>query len=171
MGIPTHSIPVVLDMASSQVTFGGLMVAKQTGTEVNSAAVLDAQGHSTSDPLKVLDGGGMLPIAGHKGSGLAFIVELLAGALTGSMIGTAVKGGWGTTYILIDPALFRSLKDFKDDVQTAISELKSLPKADGVKEIYFAGEQSYQITQQNLAAGEIEVDEGLYQQLQEMDQS
>jgi LDH2 family malate/lactate/ureidoglycolate dehydrogenase len=168
VGVPTHDVPVILDMASSKVTFGDLIVAKQNKESIADNAAIDSEGNATVDPLQVLAGGGMLPIAGHKGSGLAFIIELLAGALTSSMIGNAVKGGWGTSYILINPAVFRPLKDFKDDVQLAIEELKGLPKADGVKEIYFAGEKSHRILQQSLAADEIEINDSLYKKLQEM---
>lgn len=168
VGVPTHDVPVILDMASSKITFGSLLVALNEKKQLPSGVTLDKDGQPTTDPLKAIQGGGILPIAEHKGSGLAFIVELLAGALTGSMIGTAVKGGWGTTYLLINPAIFRSLTDFKDDVKTAINELKSMPKADGVKEIYFAGEQSHLAREKNLAAGEIEVNESLFEQLQEL---
>lgn len=168
VGIPTHDVPVILDMASSKVTFGDLLVAKHEGRKIAADTSLDSEGNPTNDPLKVLAGGGMLPIAAHKGSGLAFIIELLAGALTGSMIGNDVKGGWGTSYILINPAIFRSLKDFKDDVRLATEELKNMPKDDGVEEIYFAGEKSHRIMQQNLTAGEIEVDDSLYKKLQSL---
>ena len=109
--------------------------------------------------------GGLLPIAGHKGSGLAFIVELLAGALTGSRVGYSVPGGWGTFYILINRALFRPIDKFKDDVETAIKELKNAPKADGFDEIYFPGERSQKLREENLKAGEIEVSDQLIQNL------
>jgi len=168
VGIPTHKIPVILDMASSKVTFGDLIVAKQEGNKIESNTIIDSGGKATTNPVEVLSGGGMLPIAGHKGSGLAFIIEILAGALTGSMIGTAVKGGWGTSYILVNPDVFRSLEEFKDDVGTAINELKSLPKADGVEDIYFAGEKSYLAMQRNLEAGNFKIEDSLFQKLQEI---
>ncbi|NOZ04149.1 MAG: Ldh family oxidoreductase, partial [FCB group bacterium] len=126
---------------------------------------IDNHGNSTSDPNKLLEGGGLLPIAGRKGSGLAFIIELLGGALTGSRVGFSVSGDWGSFYILLDPALFRPLADFKKDVATAIDELKRTPKMTGFTEIYFPGEQSYQSRKRGLEEGRIEISENVLRKL------
>jgi L-2-hydroxycarboxylate dehydrogenase (NAD+) len=96
-------------MASSQITWGDLLVAKNAGKEIKEGAAIDGEGNLTTDPGKAMEGG-LLPFFGRKGSGLAFIVELLGGALTGSRVGNNVAGGWGSFYILIDPTLFRPLK-------------------------------------------------------------
>ncbi|MDD5146900.1 MAG: Ldh family oxidoreductase [Candidatus Pacebacteria bacterium] len=156
VGIPTNGIPVILDMASSQITWGDLLVAKNEGEQISEGAAIDSQGKPTTDPEKAM-GGGVLPFFGHKGSGLAFIVELLGGALTGSRVGSQVPGGWGSFYILIDPTLFRPLADFKKDIETAINELKNAPKAKGFTNIYFAGEQSASLRQKQLAEGLVEI--------------
>ena len=121
IGIPTNDVPIVLDMASSKLTFGDLIVARTENKTIKKGVALDKEGMPTINPLEAIEGG-LLPIAEHKGSGLAFIVELLAGALTGSRVGYAVEGGWGTSYILINPALFRPIEQFKNDIETAIKE-------------------------------------------------
>lgn len=167
VGIPTHSIPVILDMASSQCTWGDLMVAKTEGKSIREGVAIDGEGNVTIDPVKAMEGG-ILPIAGHKGSGLAFIVELLGGGLSNSRVGGAVDGGWGSFYILINPGMFRDLNEFKDDVQKAIGELKSAPKAKGVNEIFFPGEQSYYKREKSIKADTIEVSESLMKQLEEL---
>lgn len=164
IGVPTNSDPVILDMASSMTTWGNLMVSKQEGKKLSEGLALDGDGKPTTDPEKAMEGG-ILPFGGHKGSGLAFIVELLAGALTGSRVGYSVEGGWGSFYILINPTIFRPLKDFKQDVSTAIDELKNAPKANGVTEIYYAGEQSNNLRKIHLESGEIEVNDKLLDEL------
>ncbi len=164
IGVPTNNDPVILDMASSMTTWGNLMVAKQEGNKLPEGVALDGDGKPTTDPEKAMEGG-ILPFGGHKGSGLAFIVELLAGALTGSRVGYSVEGGWGSFYILINPAIFRSLQDFKTDVSTAINELKNAPKADGVSEIYYAGEQSNNLRKLHLESGVFEVNDSLLDEL------
>lgn len=165
ISVPTHQIPVILDMAASQTTWGELMVAKTEGRTIKEGVAIDSEGNMTIDPAKAMEGG-MLPIAGHKGSGLAFIVELLSGALSNSRVGGAVEGGWGSFYILINPAFFRDLNDFKDDVEAAIQELKSAPKAKGFTEIFFPGEQSYYKRKTNLERDEITVGEKLMADLE-----
>lgn len=164
IGVPTNDDPVILDMASSMTTWGDLMVSKQEGKKLREGVALDGDGNPTTDPEKAMEGG-ILPFAGHKGSGLAFIVELLAGALTGSRVGYSVEGGWGTFYILIDPTVFRSIQEFKSDVSKAIDELKNAPKANGVSEIYYAGEQSNKLRKSHLESGEIEISDALLNEL------
>ncbi len=164
ISVPTHDIPVILDMASSQCTWGDLMVAKTEGRNIRQDVAIDSDGNMTIDPAKAMEGG-ILPIAGHKGSGLAFIIELLGGGLSNSRVGKATDGGWGSFYILINPAMFRDINAFKDDVKKAIDELKSTPKAKGVREIFFPGEQSYYKRKKNLEQDRIEVSDKLMREL------
>ncbi len=143
------------------------MVSKNEGKKIKEGVAIDGDGKVTTDPEKAMKGG-ILPVGGHKGSGIAFMVEMLAGALTGSMVGGAVEGGWGSFYILINPESFRSIDDFKKDAGLAIRKLKESKKMHGVEEIYFPGEQSHKIRQKNLELGTIDVSEKLYNQLSEM---
>jgi len=168
IGIPSLGDPVILDMASSKITIGGVVIARNEGQKLKEGVGQDASGNPTTDPLKVLSDGGVLPIAGHKGSGLAFVIELLGGALTGSAAGFSVPGGWGSFYILINPELFRPIDAFKKDVKTAIDELKHSPKAKGFQEILYPGEQSAKTRKKNLKKGSIEISDTLLQSLKEM---
>lgn len=167
IGVPTEKSPAILDMASSMTTWGDLMVAKNEGKTIKNGVAIDDEGNATSDPEKAMEGG-ILPVGAHKGSGIAFMVEMLAGALTGSMVGSAVEGGWGSFYILIDPASFRSIDEFKKDAGLAITRLKESNKMKNVKEIYYPGERSYRLRKSNLEKGEIEVSETMLKQLREI---
>jgi L-2-hydroxycarboxylate dehydrogenase (NAD+) len=166
IGIPTNNYPVILDMSSSQITWGDLLISKNANETIKKGLALDKNGKVVDEPLKVIQGGGLLPIAEYKGSGLAFIIELLAGGLTGSRIGYQVPGGWGSFYILIDPNIFRALQDFKNDIDTAINELKTARKTNPGKEIFFAGEQSSLRREKHLKQGFINFDDNLYAILQ-----
>lgn len=168
VGIPAINTHVILDMASSKITSGEVVIAKNEGKQIKEGVAIDSEGNPTTDPAKVFSGGGILPIAGHKGSGLAFIIELLGGALTGSSVGFSVAGGWGSFYILINPELFRPINEFKADVHKAIDELKNAPKANGVFEILFPGERASKQREKNLKAGEIEISEKLFKMLNEI---
>lgn len=163
-GIPTNDKPVILDMASSKITWGDWLVAKNEERDLPEKTAIDKNGQYTTSPEKAAEGG-FLPIGKHKGSGLAFIVDLMAGALTGSMVGKVIEGGWGTLYLLINPEIFRPLKEFKRDIAQAITELKGLPKADGFEEIYFPGEQSQIKREKNLEKGEITIKYKLMEKL------
>lgn len=164
VGIPTNDIPVILDMASTQITWGHLLVAKAQGKHIPEGVAIDKEGNVTTDPEKAMEGG-LLPIAGHKGSGLGFIVELLGGALTASRVGNNVVGGWGSLMILIDPNIIRDIDDFKKDVAIAIKELKDSPKMKGFNEIYYPGEKSQKNRLKALQEGEFDIDDKLFSDL------
>lgn len=167
VGIPTNNIPVILDMASSKITWGNLLLAKAEGRSIPENVAFDSEGNVTTDPQKVMSGG-ILPISEHKGSGLAFIVELLGGALTSSRCGHNVKGGWGSLFILIDPNILRPIEEFKKDVTSLIDEVKNSPKAQGVKEIYFPGEKSQKERNENIAKNEFELDDKIFDELMQL---
>ncbi|NTU73690.1 Ldh family oxidoreductase [Candidatus Roizmanbacteria bacterium] len=164
VGIPTDREPVILDMASASITIGDILLAQREKKEIPSGVALDREGKPTTNPIQAY-AGGILPIAGYKGSGLGLIIELLAGALTGSRVGYSVPGGWGSFYILIDPSQFRPVPEFKRDVQTALEELKNAPKLEGVSEIYYPGEQSNAQRKTHIQEGVIEVSDALIELL------
>ena len=79
--------PVVWDQASSQRAQGEVLKARMEGRQVPEGVGLDAAGEPTTDPAAILDGGALLPFGGHKGAGIAFMVEVLAAAMTGGRFG------------------------------------------------------------------------------------
>jgi len=75
--------PVVYDMATASMAMGEVQVAKREGHKVPLGTGLTKDGKETTDPAEIADGGVLLPFGGYKGSGIAMMVELLAGALVG----------------------------------------------------------------------------------------
>ena len=74
---------VVYDMATASMAMGEVQVAKREGHKVPLGTGLTKEGKDTTDPAEIADGGVLLPFGGYKGSGIAMMVELLAGALVG----------------------------------------------------------------------------------------
>ena len=75
--------PVVYDMATASMAMGEVQVAKREGHKVPLGTGLNKEGKQTTDPGEITDGGVLLPFGGYKGSAIAMMVELLAGALVG----------------------------------------------------------------------------------------
>tara|TARA_B100000965_G_scaffold245495_1_gene206018 strand:- start:393 stop:1391 length:999 start_codon:yes stop_codon:yes gene_type:complete len=75
--------PVVYDMATASMAMGEVQVAKREGHKVPLGTGLNKHGKETTDPAEIIDGGVLLPFGGYKGSCVAMMVELLAGALVG----------------------------------------------------------------------------------------
>ncbi len=153
--------PFVLDMATSVVPRGKLEVYDRIGKKIPLGWAVDANGRGTTDPRTVLDalskrlGGGILPLggegeehSGHKGYGLALMVDVLCGILSGAAAGLGVdvkkeRPNVGHFFMAIDPAAFRPLDEFKRDMDLLTGELKNSPKAQGQSRIYVHGEKSY----------------------------
>ena len=75
--------PVVYDMATAAMAMGEVQVAAREGHKVPIGTGLNKEGKETTDPKEIAKGGVLLPFGGYKGSGIAMMVELLAGALIG----------------------------------------------------------------------------------------
>ena len=75
--------PVVYDMATASMAMGEVQVAKREGHKVPIGTGLTKDGKETTDPGEIVDGGVLLPFGGYKGSAIAMMVELMAGALVG----------------------------------------------------------------------------------------
>ena len=83
IGIPLDDAdPVILDVTTSMVAEGKLMVAMNKGERVPEGWIIDRDGAPTTDPKAFYDGGALLTVGGHKGSGLSIVTDLLAGAVS-----------------------------------------------------------------------------------------
>lgn len=114
--------PVVVDLALSQVARGKILTAAQKGEPIPEGWATDADGQATTDAKAAL-AGTLIPIGGPKGAALAFMVELLAVALTGSNFafeatsffdGEGDPPGVGQLIIAIDPDGFAGRDVFLD---------------------------------------------------------
>lgn len=101
--------PIVWDQAASVMSQGEVLVAARAGRSLPQGVGVDARGRPTTDPQAVLEGGALLPFGGVKGASIAFAVEVLAGALTGSFFGFESPAGGtlpskgGEFVMVIDP--------------------------------------------------------------------
>lgn len=77
---------VMMDIAMSAVADGKVQLARAAGTPLPPGCILDRNGHPSVDPEDYFAGGVLLPFGGHKGYGLAVMVECLAGILSGAAL-------------------------------------------------------------------------------------
>ena len=178
VGIPAgEDEPVVLDLATSRIAMGKARVAKNKGEEVADGCLIDHQGYPTRNPRVVFDPpiGALLPFGDHKGSGLAFICELLGAALTGGI--TIPPGRQRPPAIInniqsinIDPAARGPAAAFRYEVEKATDWVKSSRPAPGVKSVMVAGEPERMIRARRLAEG-ISVDAETWREIIEAAQS
>ena len=150
-GCPTGSkIPFILDTSISMINRGKIRVAARNNQKIPEGVALDKFGRPTIDAKKALQGV-QLPIAGFRGSGLAWMVDILSGVLTGGNHAGRVKDPFddfsgpqniGHLFITFKTNLF--VKNFNSRIKDNIKRIKKLPKVKGIKEIMYPGQNKYQ---------------------------
>ena len=156
-GAPTSSkVPFIFDSSVSIINRGKIRLAAKIGKKIPPGTALDENGNPTTDPKKALKGI-QLPIEGFKGSGLAWIVDILSGVLTGSNHGGKAKDPFedftgpqniGHLFIVFKPNLFT--RDYNKRIKENIKRVKKLPKLRGVKDILYPGQNKYKRYKKNM---------------------
>ena len=163
VGIPTNSIPIVFDMSTASITNGDLLVAMRAGESIPEGLTFDSEGNPTTDPSQALKGS-TLPFGGHKGYGLALVIQILSGALVNAAVIPPPGVNYGMLLIVIDPSIFLPLDEFKQKVTELMDTVKNTKKMDGVAEILVPGERAWRERTQRMETG-IELDDDLVEQL------
>ena len=157
-GTPTGTkVPFILDTSISMINRGKIRVAARENKKIPEGVALDKFGNPTTDPKKALEGV-QLPIAGFRGSGLAWMVDILSGVFTGGNHAGRVKDPFtnfegpqnvGHLFFVMKPNLFVG-NDFNKRIKDNIKTIKKLPKIKGVKEILYPGQNKNKRFKDNL---------------------
>lgn len=152
--------PIILDMACSQVARGNLILASKLHQAIPPTWALDNKGRPTEDPDAGLRGS-LMPVGGHKGSGLALVVGILGGLLAGSAFGAGLGDifdmtrpqRFGHLILAIDIGACRPVPEFVQGVEEMVRDLKATPRVEGVEEIYMPGELETRRREERLRHG------------------
>jgi uncharacterized oxidoreductase len=166
--------PFYLDMATSAVAAGKVALAVARGEEIPKGWIIDAKGRHTTDPRDYRKGGALLPLGGtegYKGSGLAAMVEVLCGLLTGLGFGVEPTGRHndGCFMACFKVDAFRPLAEFKKDIGDFIKYLKETPPAEGSSGVLYPGEIEHRREQDRRANG-IEVEDATWDKIKSLAQ-
>jgi len=156
-GTPSGSkTPFIFDSSISMINRGKIRFASKNNQKLPVGVALDKFGKPTTDANKALKGV-QLPIAGFRGSGLAWMVDILSGVLTGGNHAGRVKDPFedftgpqniGHLFITFKTNLF--VTDYKKRIKDNIKRVKRVPKVKGVKEIMYPGQNKYKRYKMNL---------------------
>ena len=159
-GAPSGSkAPFIFDSSISIINRGKIRFASKNNQKLPIGVALDKFGKPTIDANDALKGV-QLPIAGFRGSGLAWMVDILSGVLTGSNHSGKVKDPFedfsgpqniGHLFITFKTNLF--VKDYNKRIKDNIKKVKRLPKVKGIKEIMYPGQNKYKRYEMNLKKG------------------
>jgi LDH2 family malate/lactate/ureidoglycolate dehydrogenase len=156
-GVPANKkAPFILDTSMSIINRGKIRVAAKTGKKIPKGVALDKFGKPTTNAKKALQGV-QLPIAEFRGSGLAWMVDILSGVFTGGNHGGKVKDPFddfsgpqniGHLFIVMKSNLF--VGNYNQRIIENIKRIKRLPKIKGVKEILYPGQRKQRRYKKNL---------------------
>ncbi len=155
--------PIMLDMATSTVAGGKVFAAAALGKKIPDYWIVDANGSPTTDPTIFPHAASLTPMAGHKGYGIALMIETLSAMLTGAAMTQRVLS-WsfadpslptdhGAAFIAINVSSMMPLEQFQQRVDQSIREIHESPKAKGSDRIYLPGEMEWERREKALTDG------------------
>jgi uncharacterized oxidoreductase len=166
---PDGRIAFSVDLATSIVAEGKVRVKRNRREALPEGWAIDGEGRSVTDSTAFYGPprAGLLPMAGHKGTALALVVEVLGGILSGSgAIGPApglVRNG--VFVLLVEIERFLPLVDFTKQVSELVSFVKSSEPAPGVGEVLIPGEPEARMERERGARG-IPVEDETWRQIE-----
>lgn len=169
IGIPTKPRAQILDMATSAIAYFGIKTAEKLGKTIPDDVAYDSNGKLTSNPTEALKGAIRVFDRGHKGSHLALMVELLAGALTGAaMEDKSNANNWGSLILVISPNIFGDEDEFLHRASEMCLRVKHAKLLDTEHEILLPGERGDALESSNVALGTVEVADDIFSMLQDL---
>ena len=173
-GCPSGSkIPFILDTSISMINRGKIRVAATNNEKIPVGVALDKYGRPTTNAKQALQGV-QLPIAGFRGSGLAWMVDILSGVLTGSNHAGKVKDPFddfsgpqniGHLIITFKSNLF--VRNFNNRIKNNIQIIKRLPKIKGIKKILYPGENKFHRFKKNIK-NEIKINDNIEKDIKKL---
>ncbi|MCH8901745.1 MAG: Ldh family oxidoreductase [Chloroflexi bacterium] len=163
LAAPTpRSFPYVLDMATTVVAAGKLEIAARRGRPIPEGWAVDGAGRPLTDPAMLHSGAALLPLGGatdtgaYKGFGLALMVDILCGALSG--FGTSAEIETGTAahcFGALRIEAFQPIPQYLERMEGMIAAVKRASKEEGIDEIHIAGELEHTLADERREAGAV----------------
>jgi ureidoglycolate dehydrogenase (NAD+) len=156
---PTEGGVFVLDMATSQVAANKVFNARDEGRAIPEGWAVDESGAAITDPDEFY---AVVPLGGYKGYGLALMVEILSGVLTGAGVTHGVAGlfdnldrpqGLGHFHLALDPERTVGRERFASVLAALLEELRAVPPAPGFAEVLVPGDPEELAERERRAAG------------------
>jgi LDH2 family malate/lactate/ureidoglycolate dehydrogenase len=154
--------PIFLDIALSVVAASKVLAAKKRGEPIPPDWIIDGEGLPTTDTSHYPDIGSLLPMAGHKGYGLAFMIEAIAGVLSGAdfirdvpswLLDPPSRPNLGHAFIAINVPAFTPTEAFSERIDRAAGAIRESPRAKGSDRILLPGDLEWKRRADALAHG------------------
>jgi ureidoglycolate dehydrogenase (NAD+) len=159
-GIPTYKYPIIFDAATAMHAYGRIRQAKENGEELPENAYVDELGNITTDPNVAY---AVLPFGGFKGFGINLLVDVLSGSLVRGKSGLDQpldsQRYIGTLIIVIDPAAFGDLDDFKKSTTKLAEDILAVDPIDPEQPVRVPGYRGAERRDKFVQAGTISIED------------
>ncbi len=154
--------PILLDIALSAVAAGKILSMKTLGQPIPPTWLADAEGMPATEVGDWPSTGSMMPMAGHKGYGIALLIEAIAALLPGAgvlnevkswIMDPTAKGCLGQAFIVINPGAILPIEDFKRRVDAMIRTIHESSRSKDSARIYLPGEIEWERREDALKNG------------------
>lgn len=166
--IPTgRETPLVLDMATSVVAGGKLDMARIKGEQIPLGWALDKEGQPTTDPVAARQGA-LLPLGGPKGYGLAVVLDIFCGVLSGGRFGKGLgQPGSSHFFEVLQIESFTPYEEFLERMHALVDQLHGCPPTEGSEGVLIPGEIEHRLRERQVKEG-IKLETTLVQELNEV---
>jgi LDH2 family malate/lactate/ureidoglycolate dehydrogenase len=154
-GLPAGEHPVIWDIGTSNVMHGEVVLSERLGRPLADGLAFDRDGHPTTDPAAAL-AGAFTVWGGHKGSGLAVVVQLL-GMMSGASASPAGVSDVGFFLLAVDPELLTSGAEYRRRVADYAGSLRATRPLDPLHPVRAPFDRSAATRRATLARGRFEV--------------
>ena len=161
--VPAGEQSILLDIATSTVAGGKVFSAAALGESIPEGWLVDELGLPTTDPSAFPAKATLTPMAAHKGYGLALLIEILSGVLTGAALAGGILSyayddpskptNHGAAFVAIQIEAMMERAEFEKRMQSLIDEIKNAPKAAGIQHILIPGEREQKYKAKALEEG------------------
>jgi LDH2 family malate/lactate/ureidoglycolate dehydrogenase len=154
--------PFLLDMSPAVAARGKIRRAARRGEAIPPGYALDAEGRATTDPEAALAGGVVLPIGGYKGSGIAMLMDIMGGVISGAACAGEVGSQFldyerpqnvGHFFLAMKPDLFIGLEEYRARMDRLVERVHANPLAEGFREVVMPGELEARLEQKQRREG------------------
>ena len=166
-GFPTKDIPVIWDIGTSNITLAEVLLHWRTGELLPKGLAFDKNCKPTRDPLEALDGGALTAWGGHRGSGLAMMIQLL-GMMCGAAASPDGLRDCGFFLLVVNPALLTDVDDYKQRVSDYAQHMRETIPINNDQPVRVPFERSYAHRKVTLANNHIDVVDEVYENLRLM---
>ena len=154
LGFPYKEMPIVLDVANTVAARQKIFAYAREGWKLPDGWAMDKDGNPTNDPQAAIDGL-LMPVGGHKGAGLALMIDVILGTLAGGAYARSICPNTDTTkpqhishlFFLIDPDFYMSRQALNEHIAGYVAEFRQVRKKADVEKLLLPGELEWGIEQ------------------------